>query len=227
MPGETLVVHCERELRARWCVSSQRAPGAEVESVRRWMPTAHVDLQNVLAELGRRECNDVLVEAGADARGRFLQLGLADELIVVHRADRARARSAGHGAAAAPESHRATSCVMRCTRHAAQSALMSGCLTLRYPYHSARSPRLQRCSQESFKAIGEVRAITPRGGDVEFVFATGSAPPRRTWRAGRQHQRERLLPHRDATHVRFLRRRRFARNAAGDDARCAGNRGSR
>jgi diaminohydroxyphosphoribosylaminopyrimidine deaminase / 5-amino-6-(5-phosphoribosylamino)uracil reductase len=42
----------------------------------------HVDLQNVLAELGRRECNDVLVEAGPTLAGRFLQLGLADELIV-------------------------------------------------------------------------------------------------------------------------------------------------
>jgi diaminohydroxyphosphoribosylaminopyrimidine deaminase/5-amino-6-(5-phosphoribosylamino)uracil reductase len=42
----------------------------------------HVDLQNVLAELGRRECNDVLVEAGSTLAGRFLQLGLADELIV-------------------------------------------------------------------------------------------------------------------------------------------------
>jgi diaminohydroxyphosphoribosylaminopyrimidine deaminase/5-amino-6-(5-phosphoribosylamino)uracil reductase len=42
----------------------------------------HVDLQHVLAELGRRECNDVLVEAGPTLAGRFLQLGLADELIV-------------------------------------------------------------------------------------------------------------------------------------------------
>ena len=42
----------------------------------------HVDLQNVLAELGRRECNEVLVEAGPTLAGKFLQLGLADELIV-------------------------------------------------------------------------------------------------------------------------------------------------
>ena len=42
----------------------------------------HVDLQNVLAELGRRECNDVLVEAGPTLAGAFLQLGLVDELIV-------------------------------------------------------------------------------------------------------------------------------------------------
>jgi diaminohydroxyphosphoribosylaminopyrimidine deaminase / 5-amino-6-(5-phosphoribosylamino)uracil reductase len=42
----------------------------------------HVGLQNVLAELGRRECNEVLVEAGPTLAGKFLQLGLADELIV-------------------------------------------------------------------------------------------------------------------------------------------------
>src|SRR4030095_4447080 len=42
----------------------------------------HVDLQNVLAELGRRECNDVLVEAGPRLAGRFLQLVRRDELMV-------------------------------------------------------------------------------------------------------------------------------------------------
>jgi diaminohydroxyphosphoribosylaminopyrimidine deaminase / 5-amino-6-(5-phosphoribosylamino)uracil reductase len=41
-----------------------------------------VDLHSVLQELGRRMCNDVLVEAGPTLVGRILQLGLADELIV-------------------------------------------------------------------------------------------------------------------------------------------------
>jgi diaminohydroxyphosphoribosylaminopyrimidine deaminase/5-amino-6-(5-phosphoribosylamino)uracil reductase len=41
-----------------------------------------VDLHSVLQELGRRMCNDVLVEAGPRLVGRILQLGLADELIV-------------------------------------------------------------------------------------------------------------------------------------------------
>lgn len=41
-----------------------------------------VDLHSVLQELGRRLCNDVLVEAGPTVVGRILQLGLADELIV-------------------------------------------------------------------------------------------------------------------------------------------------
>jgi diaminohydroxyphosphoribosylaminopyrimidine deaminase / 5-amino-6-(5-phosphoribosylamino)uracil reductase len=41
-----------------------------------------VALPHVLEELGRRQCNDVLVEAGSTLAGRFLQLGLTDELIV-------------------------------------------------------------------------------------------------------------------------------------------------
>ncbi|MBQ0719829.1 MAG: bifunctional diaminohydroxyphosphoribosylaminopyrimidine deaminase/5-amino-6-(5-phosphoribosylamino)uracil reductase RibD [Gammaproteobacteria bacterium] len=41
-----------------------------------------VDLQALLAELGRRECNDVLVEAGGKLAGVFLQQGLVDELII-------------------------------------------------------------------------------------------------------------------------------------------------
>jgi diaminohydroxyphosphoribosylaminopyrimidine deaminase/5-amino-6-(5-phosphoribosylamino)uracil reductase len=41
-----------------------------------------VDLAHVLRELGDRQCNDVLVEAGPTLAGRFLELGLADELIV-------------------------------------------------------------------------------------------------------------------------------------------------
>lgn len=41
-----------------------------------------VDLREVLRELGRRECNDVLVEAGPTLTSRFLELGLCDELIV-------------------------------------------------------------------------------------------------------------------------------------------------
>lgn len=35
-----------------------------------------------MVELGRRECNDVLVEAGPRLAGRFLALDLCDELVV-------------------------------------------------------------------------------------------------------------------------------------------------
>jgi len=41
-----------------------------------------VDLHSVLQELGRRMCNDVLIEAGPTLVGRVLELDLADELVV-------------------------------------------------------------------------------------------------------------------------------------------------
>ena len=41
-----------------------------------------VDLGALLDELGRRQCNEVLVEAGPRLAGAFLAAGLADELIV-------------------------------------------------------------------------------------------------------------------------------------------------
>lgn len=42
----------------------------------------HVDLGSVLTLLGQQQCNDVLVEAGPKLAGRFMELGLVDELIV-------------------------------------------------------------------------------------------------------------------------------------------------
>jgi diaminohydroxyphosphoribosylaminopyrimidine deaminase / 5-amino-6-(5-phosphoribosylamino)uracil reductase len=41
-----------------------------------------VDLHAVVVELGRRQCNDVLVEAGPTLAGRFVAEGLADVVIV-------------------------------------------------------------------------------------------------------------------------------------------------
>ncbi len=45
-------------------------------------PDNKVDLHALLRELGRRECNDVLVEAGAKLAGAFLQERLVDEIVV-------------------------------------------------------------------------------------------------------------------------------------------------
>ena len=42
----------------------------------------HIDLPAVLRELARRQCNEVLVEAGATLAGSFLRRGLLDELII-------------------------------------------------------------------------------------------------------------------------------------------------
>ena len=78
VPGHTIVFTAAENVARAGAI--QRA-GAEVVGTA-LDAERHVDLQNVLAELGRRECNDLLVEAGPTLAGRFLQLGLADELIV-------------------------------------------------------------------------------------------------------------------------------------------------
>lgn len=57
-----------------------RQAGAEVISAQ-LDADGRIDLDFVLEELGRRMCNDVLVEAGPTLVGRILQLGLADEII--------------------------------------------------------------------------------------------------------------------------------------------------
>ena len=77
-PGKALVFTAAEQLAQ---ASGLEQAGAEVIGAA-LDADGHVDLQNVLAELGRRECNDVLVEAGPTLAGKFLQLGLADELIV-------------------------------------------------------------------------------------------------------------------------------------------------
>lgn len=41
-----------------------------------------IDLREVLIELGRRKCNDVLIEAGPTLSGSFISAGLVDELVV-------------------------------------------------------------------------------------------------------------------------------------------------
>lgn len=43
---------------------------------------SRIDLLAVLGELARRQCNEVLVEAGATLAGSFLRRGLLDELII-------------------------------------------------------------------------------------------------------------------------------------------------
>lgn len=52
-------------------------PGAPVQT-----PQHGLDLHALVAELARRECNEVLVECGATLAGAFVREGLFDELIV-------------------------------------------------------------------------------------------------------------------------------------------------
>ncbi|MEJ2416974.1 MAG: bifunctional diaminohydroxyphosphoribosylaminopyrimidine deaminase/5-amino-6-(5-phosphoribosylamino)uracil reductase RibD [Exilibacterium sp.] len=61
-------------------VAELRAKGAEVATMGAY--GGQVALGALLVELARRECNEILVEAGADLAGAFLRAGLLDELIV-------------------------------------------------------------------------------------------------------------------------------------------------
>jgi diaminohydroxyphosphoribosylaminopyrimidine deaminase/5-amino-6-(5-phosphoribosylamino)uracil reductase len=75
--GETLILTASSD--AVRAAELQRA-GASVVLVQGGADG--LSLSDVLRELGARQCNDVLVEAGPTLAGRFLELGLADELIV-------------------------------------------------------------------------------------------------------------------------------------------------
>ena len=60
-------------------IAAFKAKGAEVIPV--GLDGAHLDLGAVMAELARREINEVLVEAGPRLTGALLMAGLVDELI--------------------------------------------------------------------------------------------------------------------------------------------------
>jgi diaminohydroxyphosphoribosylaminopyrimidine deaminase / 5-amino-6-(5-phosphoribosylamino)uracil reductase len=86
-PGPTLVIstkttHLGESLGLSNDAAAEklRQAGAEVLAVDA-DARGRIDLDGVLQELGRRMCNDVLVEAGPTLVGRVLQLGLADEII--------------------------------------------------------------------------------------------------------------------------------------------------
>jgi diaminohydroxyphosphoribosylaminopyrimidine deaminase/5-amino-6-(5-phosphoribosylamino)uracil reductase len=75
LPGNTLIF-CADDRRA----AAVKANGAEV--VRVAGQHGRVELVAVLSELGKREINDLLVEAGPMLAGQFLAQGLVDEYIV-------------------------------------------------------------------------------------------------------------------------------------------------
>lgn len=78
VPGSVLVFTCasasDRSNRLESAGAKVFHVGADSER--------KVDIHAVLAELGRRECNDVLIEAGPTLTGRCLALDVCDELIV-------------------------------------------------------------------------------------------------------------------------------------------------
>ncbi len=74
-PPASLVVSAQSEADAdlsEMGVEQMAIPGAD----------GRVDLNELLQELGRRQCNEVLVEAGANLAGAFLRRGLIDELVI-------------------------------------------------------------------------------------------------------------------------------------------------
>jgi diaminohydroxyphosphoribosylaminopyrimidine deaminase/5-amino-6-(5-phosphoribosylamino)uracil reductase len=77
-PGETLVVSAVADSIK---VSALEARGVKVL----WLPGlgGHPDLRGLLSWLAaEKECNEVLVEAGATLSGAFVQTGLVDELVI-------------------------------------------------------------------------------------------------------------------------------------------------
>lgn len=90
LPGETLVFTGATADASGGAPSLSAKTAAAADELRRagadviaasLDPFDRIDLDYVLRELGRRMCNDVLVEAGPTLVGRILQLGLADEVI--------------------------------------------------------------------------------------------------------------------------------------------------
>jgi diaminohydroxyphosphoribosylaminopyrimidine deaminase/5-amino-6-(5-phosphoribosylamino)uracil reductase len=58
------------------------ADGQVVEQICLPGRDGRIDLRALITELGQRQCNEVLVEAGATLSGAFLRQGLLDELVV-------------------------------------------------------------------------------------------------------------------------------------------------
>ena len=79
-PGSTLVLTSQAALEQKIAqVKALEAEGAEVVGIP-LAETGSLDLQAVLDLLGQRQCNQVLVEAGARLTGAFMQQRLIDEL---------------------------------------------------------------------------------------------------------------------------------------------------
>lgn len=76
-PGSTLVATCQVDAPQ---AAALTAAGAQIVTLP--AGAGRIDLGALLDELGRRQCNEVLVEAGPRLAGAFLAAALVDELIV-------------------------------------------------------------------------------------------------------------------------------------------------
>lgn len=92
---QPLRVICDSQLRSPTTLRALQAPGAVIYTTAPPQPRAEaqviqvsadakqqVDLTAVLRDLGKRGCNEVLVEAGATLSGRLFELRLVDELLL-------------------------------------------------------------------------------------------------------------------------------------------------
>ncbi|WP_299771302.1 bifunctional diaminohydroxyphosphoribosylaminopyrimidine deaminase/5-amino-6-(5-phosphoribosylamino)uracil reductase RibD [uncultured Pseudoteredinibacter sp.] len=79
-PGKVLI--CTLEDPACEKAQELRSACTELEVIQAKPREGRIDLHWLVTELGRRECNEVLVETGASLAGSFLRRGLLDELII-------------------------------------------------------------------------------------------------------------------------------------------------
>lgn len=77
LKGKTLIVTCDDQCEK---ANKLRELGAEVIALQQ--DDGKIDLNALLVELGRREINDVHLEAGAILNGAFLDADLVDEIVV-------------------------------------------------------------------------------------------------------------------------------------------------
>jgi diaminohydroxyphosphoribosylaminopyrimidine deaminase/5-amino-6-(5-phosphoribosylamino)uracil reductase len=76
-PGEVLLVHAQDDAAAAAALAARGAALLRLPG-----PGGKVDLGALVAELGRREINELHVEAGHKLNGSLLRAGLVDELLV-------------------------------------------------------------------------------------------------------------------------------------------------
>ncbi|MBU6953953.1 bifunctional diaminohydroxyphosphoribosylaminopyrimidine deaminase/5-amino-6-(5-phosphoribosylamino)uracil reductase RibD [Hahella sp. HN01] len=78
LPGKILLVTCA-DVPESW-LAQRRNCEADFEVLKLTGENGRVDLTALLSALAARECNEVLVEAGANLAGAFVAQGLADEI---------------------------------------------------------------------------------------------------------------------------------------------------
>ena len=73
----------------------QTSFGDQTETICLPSKNNHVDLESIVKELGARQCNDILIEAGATLAGSFAHTNLVDEYLIYLSPDILGSKSAG------------------------------------------------------------------------------------------------------------------------------------